>query len=416
MFCKNCGAKLDDDALFCEKCGTIIKKPVSAETDSVEQPVTNDEDEQGRQNGEQVTEVREPVTEQPVPEKAEADKQLHKEKPRKSPVAAVIIAAVILIAAAGLFLMRPSENSANADPRVQANFNNGGQMAFDETRLYFVGNFDSDDKETCVYSISYDGGDKRVIAANDNIKKIRIVEDKILYSSREDSKSIIGSMDKDGSNNTKIVETDEWIWNFDIMSSKLYYLADGKIHCCTTDGNNDEIIAEDVDDFVLSGSCFYTNETGIYSYDPKRGESKKICGAEAKYLIHKDHKLYFKTEDGLYSVADDGSETEKLIISNGQVGHYTMDNNTIYFVQQFTEDEVEQLAEYFYDGKDNTSKYAYKLLFTGSGVVRSCPVSGGSSTELETDPPVISSIFTYPQGMYGSISDLSDTFNELVIK
>ena len=37
MFCKNCGAKIDDDALFCEKCGTIINRPVSAETNPVEQ-------------------------------------------------------------------------------------------------------------------------------------------------------------------------------------------------------------------------------------------------------------------------------------------------------------------------------------------------------------------------------------------
>lgn len=29
MFCKNCGSKLDDDAVFCEKCGTAIKRTAS---------------------------------------------------------------------------------------------------------------------------------------------------------------------------------------------------------------------------------------------------------------------------------------------------------------------------------------------------------------------------------------------------
>lgn len=31
MFCKNCGAKLDDDAMFCDKCGTVIRKDAADE-------------------------------------------------------------------------------------------------------------------------------------------------------------------------------------------------------------------------------------------------------------------------------------------------------------------------------------------------------------------------------------------------
>ena len=417
MFCKNCGAKIDDDALFCEKCGTIINRPVSAETNPVEQPIIKDnENESEHQIGEKKAEAAEAVSEQRDRENPEDDKLLNTGKHQKNLAAIVIIAAVILIAAAGVFLMRPSGNPAFADPRAQANFNNGGQMAFDESRLYFVGDLEADDKETCVYSITYSGEDKKVIAANGNIKKIRIVDDKILYYSKEDSKSMIGFMDKDGTNDKKIVETEELIWNFDISSSKLYYLADSKIHCCTTDGKDDEVIVENADDFVLSGNCYYTDENGVYSYDLKKGESKKICGTKANSLVHMDHKLCFKNENGIYSVADDGSETEILIISNDHVGCYTVDNSTIYFIQQFTEDEIEQLADYFYDGSEKTSKYAYQLLFTGSGLVKTCPVSGGSLGEPETDPLIISRIFSYPQGMYSSISSLLDTFNKLTIQ
>ena len=36
MFCKNCGAKLDDDAQFCEKCGTVVKRPAVQQPKPVE--------------------------------------------------------------------------------------------------------------------------------------------------------------------------------------------------------------------------------------------------------------------------------------------------------------------------------------------------------------------------------------------
>ena len=42
MFCRNCGAQLDDDALYCEKCGTKISSQNSANTDMTLKSVVNE--------------------------------------------------------------------------------------------------------------------------------------------------------------------------------------------------------------------------------------------------------------------------------------------------------------------------------------------------------------------------------------
>ena len=39
MYCSNCGKKLDDDAMFCDECGTKIKrqKPSNVQTPNVQE-------------------------------------------------------------------------------------------------------------------------------------------------------------------------------------------------------------------------------------------------------------------------------------------------------------------------------------------------------------------------------------------
>ena len=70
MFCKKCGAQLDDDAKFCEKCGTAIKKIVPAAVSprdeaSVDQDEDMKESESGSNDG-KVPEQEEVITGVPV--------------------------------------------------------------------------------------------------------------------------------------------------------------------------------------------------------------------------------------------------------------------------------------------------------------------------------------------------------------
>ena len=51
MFCKKCGAQLDDDAQFCEKCGTAIKRTV---------PVAAAQDEDVEESDSVITDDKEP--------------------------------------------------------------------------------------------------------------------------------------------------------------------------------------------------------------------------------------------------------------------------------------------------------------------------------------------------------------------
>lgn len=303
-----------------------------------------------------------------------------------------------------------------ADPTAQANFNNYGKMAFDESNLYFVGKSDSKDEKTYVYATSYSGTDKKILSKNDGISMIRIADDKILYYARGDSKSVIGTMDKDGANDKVIIETEESVSDFDIAVSKLYYLAGSDLHSCTTDGEKDEIILKDVDNFIISGNLYYTSKKSIYAYDLAKTESIKICDADARELILKNNTIYFIDDSGICSVAADGSGVKNTLVSDRKVGQYTVADDTVFYVKKFTEDEVRTFADYLNTENDSSTSILYQAALTGTGFVYSCPISGGEPEKLNTDPAIVFYLYSYPGGKYSSLGPLFDTFDPLTIK
>ena len=393
MFCKNCGAKLEDDALFCEKCGTAV-----GETgDGSLSPYSDN-----------------------LPSFLKEETENRPLSPRRplSPLGIVAAIVVVVAAAALAVFMKPAESVAYADPRAQINFNNGGKIAFDETRLYFVGDWNAGDEETCVYSTTYSGEDRKMISSDGSIASIRIADDKILYYSRDDdSKSVIGTMEKDGSNDHHIVETTELIWSYDLVASKLYYVTSEGLHACTADGQNDEILLTDVDEFIISGNGYYNDGDAIYSYDLKKGESKKLCDSGgANRLVYKDNKIFYMNDKGIFSVPDDGSEPETKLVNYDEVRDYLILDDTIYYVQKLSDSELDALVEYFAEGDTQYSKYAYEIVLGSSGFLRSCPVSGGEVAELKTDPLIVADLYGYPEGIYGTVYGMSDVYNKIVIE
>ena len=245
---------------------------------------------------------------------------------------------------------------------------------------------------------------------------IRISDDKILYYARGDSKSVIGIMDKDGSNDKVIAETEKSVSDFDIAASKLYYLAGSDLHSCTIDGEKDEVILKDVDGFIISGNLYYTSQKAIYAYDLTKTGSTKVCDADARELLLRNNTIYFVDDSGICSVAADGSGDKTTLVSDSQAGQYTISGDTIFYVRKFTEDEVKALADYLNTDNDSSTLVLYQVALTGNGFIHSCPITGGESERLDTDPAIVFYLYSYPGGMYSSLGPLFDTFDPLTIK
>lgn len=417
MFCKKCGAQLDEDAQFCEKCGTVINRIVPAVVQP-EEEVAADQDEDVKESESFLTDDKEPeqkVTTGGASEDNSGSEQAAEKKLNKPLIITAIITAAVIIAAL-CFFFKPSGEVTLADPTAQVNFNNYGKMAFDESNLYFVGKSDSKDEETYVYATSYSGTDKRILSENDEISMIRMAGDKILYYARGDSKSTIGIMDKDGANDKVIIETEESVSDFDIASSKLYYLAGSDLHSCTVDGEKDEIILKDVDNFIISGKLYYTSKNAIFAYDLAKAESMRVCDADARELLLRDNTVYFVDDSGICTVPADGSGDKTTLVSDSQAGQYTISGDTVFYVRKFTEDEVKALADYLNTDNDSSTLMLYQVALTGTGFIYSCPISGGEPEKRDTDPAIVFYLYSYPGGMYSSLGPLFDTFDPLTIK
>ena len=124
MYCKNCGAVLDDDAVFCEKCGKMIARKAVSEA----------EPDQGTVSAEP---VQPSVSEEP-------DSAEKKKKSSMSLIAGICIAAV---AAAAVLFVRGMSGPQEQLPSVlsQNNFHNGAIFAFDDNRIYFYASNEGQD-------------------------------------------------------------------------------------------------------------------------------------------------------------------------------------------------------------------------------------------------------------------------------
>jgi hypothetical protein len=401
MFCKKCGAKLDDDAAFCDKCGTAIKRAVASNEPS---PVQTPNSENAA--------AKDIII--------ESQNLTPTNSGKKRPIifVAVVIAIIVIAVVASLFLGADSSNSSTSDPRAESNFNNGAEMAFDADTLYFVGLFDDDDSETCVYSTSYEGTNKTLISDNPDINKIRIVNDKILYEISGDDTYCIGTMDKDGSNDSVIIELDRKsddqlsdLSDFDASSSSLYYLYNDELRTCSMDGTNDSLLLDGVEEFIMVGNTlYYTTEESIFSYDIKKGQSTEICNSEASRLLFDDGRIYFKNDSGIYSVASTGDESAQLVVEDSYVGTFLLDGETIYYVQRFDNDTLLDLAKYL--DEDDYTVYVMVLRWTGQ--VECVSKLGGTPTEVDSDQADLSAVwYVYPDGMYSKLSLLSDTMSRV---
>ena len=92
-----------------------------------------------------------------------------------------IIGIGVLVIAIGAFCLTRFTGSFGGSKNVyqEINFNNGAHFAYDDTRLYFIADYNADDEDESLYSTDYNGGHKTLIADAENIIRIRVIDGKI---------------------------------------------------------------------------------------------------------------------------------------------------------------------------------------------------------------------------------------------
>lgn len=107
MFCENCGAKLDDDALFCVNCGTRIQQETDSGTDPAPTPVPSP------------TPVSSPAATPvaaPVPALAQEDTT-----PNRKPIfiAAIAVICMLIVVIAGMLILSQAQKNERTHANVQ---------------------------------------------------------------------------------------------------------------------------------------------------------------------------------------------------------------------------------------------------------------------------------------------------------
>ena len=156
MFCRTCGAKMADDAQFCEQCGTAVTRQGTVQA----------------ANG--ITTETERTS---VPEAAPAQGGTRPRKTAGKKLAILGAAgALIIIAAVVCLSLFSGGQGGSASPYQDANLNNGGFFAYDDSRLYFIADYNESDTKKSLYSTDYSGNQKTLLASATDIIRIRAID------------------------------------------------------------------------------------------------------------------------------------------------------------------------------------------------------------------------------------------------
>lgn len=385
-----------DDAQFCEQCGTAVTRQGTVQA----------------ANG-----ITTETERTPVPEAAPAQGGTRPRKTAGKKLAILGAAgALIIIAAVVCLSLFTGGQGGSASPYQDANLNNGGFFAYDDSRLYFIADYNESDTKKSLYSTDYSGNQKTLLASATDIIRIRAIDGKLYYQESNDLYSI-GEMTTDGKNKRTIVEFEHIAEKYNVANGQLYYLTDSKLHVCSLSGENDRILAENARAFVLHGdSVYYATEDEIYSFDLKNDQKAPLCKAsKASDLVIADKDLYYMVaDDGLYRVPLKGDGTSTQIIQDSSIARYTFYGNNIYYIQEIGDDAREALAAYMSSSDDDA--YLYEIALIGCGSIYQTSNSGGRGSAVDSDQAFVFSLFTSPDGLYCKTSAFSDSIEKVQLE
>lgn len=385
-----------DDAQFCEQCGTAVTRQGTVQA----------------ANG-----ITTETERTPVPEAAPAQGGTRPRKTAGKKLAILGAAgALIIIAAVVCLSLFTGGQGGSASPYQDANLNNGGFFAYDDSRLYFIADYNESDTKKSLYSTDYSGNQKTLLASATDIIRIRAIDGKLYYQESNDLYSI-GEMTTDGKNKRTIVEFEHIAEKYNVANGQLYYLTDSKLHVCSLSGENDRILAENARAFVLHGdSVYYATEDEIYSFDLKNDQKAPLCKAsKASDLVIADKDLYYMVaDDGLYRVPLKGDGTSTQIIQDSSIARYTFYGNDIYYIQEIGDDAREALAAYMSSSDDDA--YLYEIALIGCGSIYQSSNSGGRGSAVDSDQAFVFSLFTSPDGLYCKTSAFSDSIEKVQLE
>ena len=401
MFCKKCGTNLDDDALFCENCGTAIKRvePIQIET-AVSEPIDNDAH-VGAENA-----IVEPTIQTALTETPQKKKKSLPKWAIVAAIAAVVIIVVALLAGGG------SNNSE--DFNHEMNYNNVASFAYDSNRLYFIGDYNEDDEESSLYSTDYKGVNKKLISDNGDISRIRVIDGKIYYYESADEEYKLGVMDTDGSNNRTIVTLEESVSKYAISGNQLFYLTDSGIHSCNLEGENVTHLVGDADTFTLgSNALYYVCDDVITEYNIKKETSTELCKSSgATDLALNGSILYFACDTGLSSIDTKADGAITRVISDSKLDSYVFLDDYIYYNHNNETDEITEIAEYL--AEDSSDVILYKLMFIGVGDLYRANKDGSYAHKVEdVDGTLSYSLYTSPNGLYRKVTAWADNVTKV---
>lgn len=423
MFCSKCGARLDGDEKFCSHCGAKVY--ITEENLSDGQPDTHTETVLPGQSESGSATPGEPVSSGQsanVPDGRDADaptpeSPVKKGSPKLIGLAAAAIGVIAVIAL--IFSKGGSSSSSAADARKECNFNNLAVFAYDDSNLYFISPYDGTGLETSVYSTSYKGTDKKLISDNKHIKRIRIVGNSILYLEFNDDNYVIGSMNKDGSEQKGIktldYSTDTNVSKFDMSKDTLFYNYNGTLYACDLKGGNEKVLAENVSDFILDGNMIYLSSKGILSsYNIKNAKTTELYKTEASNLALDGGVLYFRNDRGLYCAPANGDGKVTYIVKDTSITQFLIDGDTIYYKREMSTEDILEVAKKMAKTKDELMDYG--LMMMSVGELYRIPKDGGAMEKLTTDPMFIYSVYSAPPGLYYRLSAFSPNIGELGIE
>ena len=419
MFCKKCGMRLDDDALFCENCGIAINR---AETIAAESVVTELGQEHTHAEDITATEMELPVEAATVPVGEEApaeDSTGHvevgvSENKTKLIPKWVLLAGIVAVAIIVIAVIAGGRTSNTDSFYNEMNFNNAARFAYDSSRLYFVGEYHENDEGSSVFSTDYKGVNKKLISDNDDISKIRVVDGNIYYYENGDEKYTLGVMNTDGSGNLAILELDEPISKYSVSGNQLYYLTDSGIFSCDLTGENITLLVEKADTFTLAdGVIYYVYDDVITEYHIKKDSSTELCkSAGATDLAMNGSTLYFVCDNGLSCVDVKGDGTVTRMINDSDLDAYVFFDDYIYYNSTYESDEIVEMAEYLAEDSEDLTFWGLALI--GTGDLYRANIDGSGVHEVEdTDDNLIFTLYTSPGGLYYKLSAWSDVIDKV---